>query len=91
MPTFHLVNFVIKIIMPRWMEQLTIEDLNEAKARVPGILAGKAEMENIRPFNWMHIRNLENLLIRKEVDVVRGVDSLGHAINLVRNYDRSFR
>jgi hypothetical protein len=60
--------------------------LNEAKARIEGIPAGKTEMVNIRPFNSIHVRNLEDLLICKEIDVVRGVDGLGYAIYLMRNY-----
>ena len=48
-------------------------------------------MVDIRPFDSIHVRNFEDLLICKEIDVVRGVDGLWYAIYLVRDCDRRFR
>lgn len=48
-------------------------------------------MENIRLVDLVHVRNLEGFLICKEIDIVRGVDGLGHAVYLMSNYDRSVR
>jgi len=47
-------------------------------------------MENVWLFDLVPARNLEDLLTRKEIDVVCGVDGLGHAIYLMRNYGRRF-